>query len=89
MDLLTAQLERWNDMNNDDILVSCTEAARLLGKSAPTISAMVKDGRLHKTTIGISTGIRLSEVLARRYTVARRKNRGLSSSILTLESFSV
>ena len=66
MDLLTAQLERWNDMNNNDILVSCTEAARLLGKSAPTISAMVKDGRLHKTTIGISTGIRLSEVLARR-----------------------
>ena len=30
------------------------------------ISAMLKDGRLHKTTIGVSTGIRLSEVLARR-----------------------
>ena len=49
-----------------EVLVSCHEAARLLGKSAPTISAMVKDGRLHKTTIGISTGIRLSEVMARR-----------------------
>lgn len=66
MDLLTAQLERWNDMNNNDILVSCTEAARLLGKTTPTISKMLKDGRLNKTTIGISTGIRLSEVLSMR-----------------------
>lgn len=66
MDLLTAQLERWNDINNNDILVSCTEAARLLGRTTPTISKMLKDGRLHKTTIGDSTGIRLSEVLAKR-----------------------
>lgn len=62
MDLLTAQLERWNDINNNDILVSCTEAARLLGKTPPTISKMIKDGRLNKTTIGGSTGIRLSEI---------------------------
>ncbi len=59
-------LERRLYAREMEVLVSCHEAARLLGKSAPTISAMLKDGRLHKTTIGISTGIRLSEVLARR-----------------------
>lgn len=45
-----------------DIIVSCTEAARLLGKSTVTVSNMIKDGRLSKTTIGESTGIRLSEI---------------------------
>lgn len=59
-------LERRLYAREMEVLVSCHEAARLLGKSAPTISAMLKDGRLHKTTIGISTGIRLSEVLSRR-----------------------
>ncbi len=62
MDLLLVQLERWNDTNNSDVLISCTEAARLLQKSTATISLMLKDGRLRKETIGISTGIRLSEV---------------------------
>lgn len=47
---------------DDEILVSCTEAARLLGKTPPTISMMIRDGRLHKTSIDGSTGIRLSEV---------------------------
>lgn len=51
---------------NQEVLISCTEAARLLGRTTPTISKMLKDGRLHKTTIGDSTGIRLSEVLAKR-----------------------
>lgn len=59
-------LERRLCARDLEVLVSCNEAARLLGKNASTISAMVKDGRLHKTTIGTSTGIRLSEVLARR-----------------------
>ena len=63
---VTEDIERKYERRDENILVSCTEAARLLGKTAPTISAMLKDGRLHKTTIGISTGIRLSEVLARR-----------------------
>lgn len=45
-----------------EVLVSCTEAARLLGVSNHTISVMIRDHRLHKTTIGISTGIRLSEI---------------------------
>lgn len=63
---ITDGLIRANDKRDDNIIVSCAEAARLLGKSAPTISAMIKDGRLHKTTIGNSTGIRLSEVLSKR-----------------------
>jgi len=46
----------------EEILVSCREAARLLHKNPTTISLMVRDGRLTKTTIAGSTGIRLSEI---------------------------
>lgn len=46
-----------------DVLVSCTEAARLLHRSPNTISKMLRDGRLRRTTIGISSGIRLSDIL--------------------------
>lgn len=46
-----------------EVLVSCTEAARLLGKSQNTITRMLREGRLHRATIGQSTGIRLSELL--------------------------
>ena len=63
---ITEGMEKAYEDRDENILISCTEAARILGKTAPTISAMLKDGRLNKTTIGISTGIRLSEVLARR-----------------------
>lgn len=45
-----------------DVLVSCTEAGRLIGRTPATISQMIRDGRLHKATIGSSTGIRLSEI---------------------------
>ena len=45
-----------------EILVSCSEAARLLRVTPQTISAMIRQHRLHKTTIGASTGIRLSEI---------------------------
>ena len=48
---------------DDDVLVSCTEASRLLGKSKTTISTMIREKRLNKVTIGESTGIRLSDVL--------------------------
>ena len=48
---------------DDDVLVSCTEASRLLGKSKTTISTMIREKRLEKITIGESTGIRLSDVL--------------------------
>ncbi len=49
-------------LDQSEVLVSCNEAARLLGRSNKTISAMLKDGRLSKTTIGQSTGIRLSDL---------------------------
>lgn len=63
---VTEDMAKHDEERDSNILISCTEAARLLGKTAPTISMMLKDGRLHKTTIGISTGIRLSEVLSKR-----------------------
>lgn len=46
-----------------DVIVSCTEAARLLGVGRNTISNMIRDGRLNKSVIGQSVGIRLSEIL--------------------------
>lgn len=49
-----------------EVLVTCTEAARLLGVNNNTITRMLKEGRLHRSVIDGSTGIRLSEVLARR-----------------------
>ena len=51
---------------DEGILISGVEAARLLGRSENAVSRMVKDGRLHRVTLGASTGIRLSEVLARK-----------------------
>lgn len=48
-----------------EVLLSCTEAARLLGVSQKTISEMLKDGRLSKITLGKSTGILLSDVMSR------------------------
>ena len=48
----------------EDILVSCTEASRLLGKTRVTISKMIREKRLNKVTIGESTGIRLSDIIA-------------------------
>lgn len=49
-----------------EVLVTCTEAARLLGVNNNTITRMLKEGRLHRSVIDGSTGIRLSDVLARR-----------------------
>ena len=45
-----------------EVLVSNNEASRLLGLAPQTVSVMLRQGRLHKTTIGPSTGIRLSEI---------------------------
>lgn len=49
-----------------EVLVTCTEAARLLGVNNNTITRMLKEGRLHRSVIDGSAGIRLSEVLARK-----------------------
>lgn len=51
-------------VGRDDVLVSCSEASRLLGKTRTTISAMIREKRLNKVTIGESTGIRLSDIMA-------------------------
>ena len=37
---VTEDIERKYERRDENILVSCAEAARLLGKTAPTISAM-------------------------------------------------
>lgn len=47
-----------------DVIVSCNEAARLLGKSPATVSHMIREGRLEKVTIKGSTGVRLNQVMA-------------------------
>ena len=58
-------IKRSNDADKN-VLIACKEAARILGVAPGTISVMIKQGRLHKVTIGESTGIRLSEI--RNYT---------------------
>lgn len=45
-----------------EVLVSCTEAARLMGVTTTTVSKMIREHRLRKVTLGFSTGIRLSDV---------------------------
>lgn len=71
LDAMTDELARVTDgleaaitKRYDNILVSCTEAARHLECTPNTISMMLKDGRLDKVTIGQSTGIRYSDILA-------------------------
>lgn len=58
-----AKLETIVDrLGGSEILVSNNEAARLLGITPQTVSSMVRQHRLHRVTIGQSTGIRLSEI---------------------------
>ena len=64
LEMVTDGLEKAIAKQYDNILVSCTEAARHLGCTSNTISMMLKDGRLDKVTIGQSTGIRYSDILA-------------------------
>ncbi len=63
IDALTDALDRYINWKYDNVLISCREAARLLGKSPATISIMLKDGRLRRTTLGENTGILLSDVI--------------------------
>lgn len=65
IDNLLKELAIYNGRNeraDGEVLVSCQEAARLLGVTPPTISVMLGQRRLTKVTIGPSTGIRLSEI---------------------------
>lgn len=63
-DEIIARLDTLIEMieEREEVLVSCNEAARLLGKNPSTISEMIREKRLEKVTIGKSTGIRLSEI---------------------------
>lgn len=63
-DEIIARLDTLIEMIEErkEVLVSCNEAARLLGKNPSTISEMIREKRLEKVTIGKSTGIRLSEI---------------------------
>ena len=74
IDALTDALDRYVNGKYDNVLVSCREAARLMGKSPATVSLMLKDGRLKRTTIGDSTGILISEVIEQ--SSVMRQNRG-------------
>lgn len=62
LDTLIAELERYNSKFDCDVIISCTEAARILHLARTTITQMLKDGRLHRKTIGLSSGILLSEI---------------------------
>lgn len=63
IDSLTRELKLLNKGGRIEILLSCREAARLIGRTPCTITTMLKDGRLTRKTIGESTGIPLSDVL--------------------------
>lgn len=59
----TEELRRYNNLRDEgEVLVSCTEAARLLDVTKQTVSVWIAQGRLHKITKGHSTGIRLREI---------------------------
>ena len=56
-------LERLNQAMNDETRVmTCGEAAFVLGKTPQTISRYITDGRLHKACANGVTGVRASEV---------------------------
>lgn len=56
-------LERLNQAMNDETRVmTCGEAAFVLGKTPQTISRYITEGRLHKACANGVTGVRASEV---------------------------
>ena len=62
---LVTELRRYNDNTErckSDRVLSCSEAAEVIGRTRQTVSRMVRDGRLHKVTRGCRTGILLSEL---------------------------
>lgn len=63
LERITDGLEKAIEKQYDNILVSCSEAGRHLDVSPTTVSRYIREGKLHKTAIGQSTGIRMSEVM--------------------------
>lgn len=60
---VTDGLEKALGEQFDNILVTCTEAGRHLGVSQSTLTRYLREGKLRKTTIGGSTGIRFSDII--------------------------
>ena len=62
---LVNELRRLNDKtekSTQDRLVSCSEAAVIIGRTRQTVSKWIRDGRLHKVVRGCRSGILLSEL---------------------------
>ena len=62
---LVNELRRLNDSRpaeTPDCVLSCSEAAKFLGKTRQTISRWLRDGRLRKVVRGGKAGGLLSEV---------------------------
>lgn len=57
-----SKMEEYLQREETEVLVSCREAARLLGVTSATVTRMLTDGRLEKKTIGESTGIPLHSI---------------------------
>ena len=49
-------------MNDETRVMTCGEAAYILGKTPQTISKYIAEGRLHKTTANGVTGVPAKEV---------------------------
>ena len=72
LDWIGCQMKKNNEMvetilgilteRDSNVLVSCCEAARLLGVTPTAISMMIRQHRLKKIRLDRSTGIRLSEI---------------------------
>jgi len=56
------KLQKEYERDHGDPILPCKEAASLLGKTPQTISRYIREGRLHKVSNGVSTGIRHSEL---------------------------
>ena len=64
LEWLMSGVKRLTGIRYKEILVSGTEAARLLDVTPATITRYLHIGKLDKVTIGGSTGIRLSQIMA-------------------------
>jgi len=60
---LKHELKRMNDTQIPVVLVSCSEAGRLLGVTHNTISLWIRQNKLQKRTIDGVTGILLSDLI--------------------------
>lgn len=56
------ELERRYNVDSRDDIISCKAAAAYLGKTPQTISRYIREGRLHKVSNGVITGVRRSEL---------------------------